>query len=271
MRLSLSIITNKESMMEALSKTSTHPLILIAAVSVSIASLAAAAHFTGLLPARSEAPPAPSAAATPAAVTPAVTAPAPVVVAATPAPQAVAAAVPAPAKKVVAKAAARPAPVQQARDEEWREDRDFRRVANSPREDSGIDIYPARQMASNNFPPAPPPAATNLCRDCGTVESVREIAAQGEGSGLGAIAGGVLGGLLGNQTGGGNGKKAMTVLGALGGAYAGHQVEKRVRTETQYEVTVRFDDGTTRSFTQTSTQWRNGDRVRLSNSQLAVL
>ncbi|HRE18605.1 MAG TPA: glycine zipper 2TM domain-containing protein [Rhodocyclaceae bacterium] len=249
--------------MNTLSKTGTHPLILIAAVSVSIASLAAAAHFTGLLPAKSEA--APVVAATPIAQP--VPAPAPVAIA--PAP--VTTTAPAPAKKVVVKSAPRPAPVQQARADDWRDDQNFRRVANAPREDSGIDVYPARPMAGNNLPPAPPPVAANICRDCGTVENIREIAAEGQGSGLGAIAGGVLGGLLGNQTGGGNGKKAMTVLGALGGAYAGHQVEKRVRTETQYEITVRFDDGTVRSVTQSSMQWRNGDRVRLSNGQLAAL
>lgn len=51
--------------------------------------------------------------------------------------------------------------------------------------------------------------------------------------------------------GGGNGKTAMTVLGAIGGGFACNEVKKRVRTETVYDITVRMDDGSTRSFRRT--------------------
>ena len=44
----------------------------------------------------------------------------------------------------------------------------------------------------------------------------------GVGTGLGAV----VGGLLGNQVGGGRGKTLATVAGAVGGGYAGHQIEK---------------------------------------------
>ena len=98
---------------------------------------------------------------------------------------------------------------------------------------------------------------------------VRELSNKGEGTGLGAIAGGVLGGLLGSQIGGGHGKTAMAVVGAAGGAFAGHEVEKRVRGETQYEVTVRFDDGRTHTYTEAQApQLRSGDRVRFANGHL---
>lgn len=43
----------------------------------------------------------------------------------------------------------------------------------------------------------------------------------------------------------------MTVLGAIGGGFACNEVEKRVRTETVYDITVRMDDGSTRSFRRT--------------------
>jgi len=86
------------------------------------------------------------------------------------------------------------------------------------------------------------------------------------------VAGGVLGAILGNQIGGGNGKKVMAVAGAAGGAFAGHEVEKRMRGETQYEVTVRFDDGRTRTYTETQpTQLQDGDRVRLENGHPVML
>ena len=60
--------------------------------------------------------------------------------------------------------------------------------------------------------------------------------------------GGVLGGVVGHQAGGGSGKTALTVLGAIGGGLAGHEVEKRVRSETVYDVHVRMEDGSTRTF-----------------------
>ena len=41
----------------------------------------------------------------------------------------------------------------------------------------------------------------------------------------------------------------MTVIGAVGGAMAGREVEKRQRSTTVYDTRVRMDDGSTRSFT----------------------
>ena len=129
-----------------------------------------------------------------------------------------------------------------------------------PANDNGIDIIPARPSAR---------AAAPACYDCGTIEAVREISTPAEGSGLGAIAGGVLGGLLGNQVGQGKGSQVAAVVGALGGAYAGHQAEKHFRAEKQLEVTVRLDDGSTRSALLSGpSRWRAGDRVRLSNGNL---
>ncbi len=124
-----------------------------------------------------------------------------------------------------------------------------------PVSDSGIYAERAR------------PAA--VCGTCGTIESVREVTQPGEGSWIGSVAGGVVGGLLGNQIGRGNGRALATVAGAVGGAFAGHEVEKHVRTDRQYEITVRFDDGSVRTFTDAQAPaWRSGDRVRLDNGQL---
>jgi outer membrane lipoprotein SlyB len=87
-----------------------------------------------------------------------------------------------------------------------------------------------------------------VCASCGTVESVTPVQQKGQGTGLGAVAGGVLGGVLGHQVGGGNGKTAMTVLGAVGGGFAGNEVEKRARSETLFDVRVRMEDGSVRAF-----------------------
>ena len=110
-----------------------------------------------------------------------------------------------------------------------------------------------------------------LCYDCGVIESVREIEKKGEGSGLGAVAGGVAGGLLGHETGGGRGKDVMTVLGAIGGAVAGHQIEKNVKKVNSYEIAIRFEDGTSRLITQDNPPaWRSGDKVRLVNGVITA-
>lgn len=107
-------------------------------------------------------------------------------------------------------------------------------------------------------------APVTKCSNCGVIESVREIAAKGEGSGLGAAGGAVVGGLLGHQVGGGSGKQIATVVGAVGGAVAGNEVEKRVKSTKSYDITVRLDDGSTRVVNELNApSWRSGDRVRV--------
>lgn len=94
------------------------------------------------------------------------------------------------------------------------------------------------------------PAVAAACATCGIVESVTPVQHKGEGTGLGAVAGGVVGGVVGHQMGGGTGKQAMTVLGAIGGGLAGHEIEKRARSMTAYQVKIRMADGSTRTVTQ---------------------
>lgn len=107
------------------------------------------------------------------------------------------------------------------------------------------------------------------CSNCGNVESVRTITQRAEGSGLGAAGGAVIGGLLGNQVGGGNGRTLATAAGAIGGAVVGNQVEGNMKATTSYEIRVRLDDGTLRTFRQNSQpQWRSGDRVRIVKGKL---
>ena len=93
-------------------------------------------------------------------------------------------------------------------------------------------------------------AAAPVCRSCGRVESVQAVQQAAPATGVGAVAGGVLGAVVGNQIGKGNGRTAATVLGAVGGGYAGHQIEKRTRTQTTYQVRVRMEDGSSRVFTR---------------------
>jgi len=107
------------------------------------------------------------------------------------------------------------------------------------------------------------------CGSCGNVESVRTITTRAHGSGVGAAGGAILGGLLGNQVGGGHGRQLATVAGAVGGAVVGNQVEGNMNASTSYEIRVRLDDGSLRTFHQQSTpRWRHGDRVRIVKGSL---
>lgn len=229
----------------------THPLILLAATAVTAASLTAIAALLGWLPGNRETPaeppplaasaPIPAAPAAPPQASPAIVPPTPAAAAPTEA---------RPPRRVAAQPArapaAAPAPATVAAPPE------------PPRNDSGIAVETR---------PSPPP-----CPECATIESIREVRSEGQGSGLGAVAGGVLGGLVGKQFGKGGGNKALTVAGALGGAYAGHEAEKNMRASTRYRVIVRFDDGGTQTLTlDAPPQWRGGDRVRVVDGRLLPL
>ncbi|MEP6791560.1 MAG: glycine zipper 2TM domain-containing protein [Ramlibacter sp.] len=102
-------------------------------------------------------------------------------------------------------------------------------------------------------------AQAPVCHSCGVVESVVAVQHQGQPRGIagtqvtpGMAIGGVVGGLLGNQIGHGNGRAATTVLGAAGGAYAGHAIEKNTTRYTTYQMRIRMNDGTVRTVEQRS-------------------
>ena len=111
-------------------------------------------------------------------------------------------------------------------------------------------------------------AVVAKCAECGVVESVRSVTRKGQATGVGAVAGGVVGAALGNQVGKGNGRTAMTVLGAVGGGVAGHEVEKRARSHTVHEVRVRMDDGSLRTIELAQPTAHAGERVLVQGSTL---
>jgi outer membrane lipoprotein SlyB len=113
-------------------------------------------------------------------------------------------------------------------------------------------------------------AAARTCAGCGTVKSVNVVEKAGEGTGLGAIGGAVVGGVLGNQIGDGSGRRIATVAGAAGGGYAGHQAEKHFKSTKTWNVQVRMEDGSSRTFPYASDPGLHaGDPVRVANGQLA--
>lgn len=133
-----------------------------------------------------------------------------------------------------------------------------------------VAMQPSSQQRSQSSPTRSETAAPASCASCGVVESVQAVKQQGQGTGVGAVAGGVVGGLLGNQMGKGSGKTAMTVLGAVGGGYAGHTIEKNARSTTSYQMRVRMEDGSLRSFTSANAV-AVGARVKVDNGQWRVI
>jgi len=115
---------------------------------------------------------------------------------------------------------------------------------------------------------APRPAA---CQSCGTVVAISEVRQEGHGTGIGAVGGAVAGGVIGNQFGHGTGRTAMTLLGAVGGGFAGNSVEKHLRTTTAYSVRVRMENGKYRYFTfHEPPPFQQGERVRVENGTLVA-
>src|SRR6266446_4438673 len=117
--------------------------------------------------------------------------------------------------------------------------------------------------------PPPPPRVAASCRECAVIEDVREVEVAGQASGAGAVGGAVVGGVIGHQVGGGRGKDVATVLGALGGGLAGNQIEKNAKKTKEYQIFVRYEDGTKGMFTQpTPPSWRIGDKVKVINGAI---
>lgn len=115
------------------------------------------------------------------------------------------------------------------------------------------------------------PAQPAYCSSCGTVVGISAVRQEGHGTGIGAVGGAVAGGLVGNQFGAGGGRTAMTVLGALGGGFAGNSVEKHIRSTTAYSVRVHMESGKTRYFTyHEAPPFQQGQRVRIENGTLVA-
>lgn len=224
-------------MTESTSKTS--PFVIAASIAVVVASIVAVGSMTGLIPGRTSTP-----------ETPAVTAPAPV---------AMAPAQPAGSMEKSTSNIADKTPAAQSEP-----------VAKPVRKHTAKTTTSKQsQSVATESEKMEKPAPMNICANCGTITAIRTIEQSGEGSGLGAIAGGVVGGLLGNQVGAGTGKDLATIAGAVGGGYAGHQIEKKVKTSKHYEISVRMDDNSHRTFTQeTEPAYNIGEKVRIVDGAL---
>jgi outer membrane lipoprotein SlyB len=123
-----------------------------------------------------------------------------------------------------------------------------KKVAKPTPKPAPAPSYAGISPAPSPYPAPAPVPVVSVCHVCGAVESVTPIerSTKPAGVGIGTVAGGVLGAVLGNQVGHGGGRTAATILGAVGGGFAGNAIEGHVRKETVYQVGVRMEDGSQR-------------------------
>ena len=116
--------------------------------------------------------------------------------------------------------------------------------------------------------PAPAPYVSverARCADCALVESIRtvEVASSGPAY-FGAVAGGIAGALFGDQIGKAHERHVTRLLGALGGAVVGHEIERSASRRTQYEATFRLPGGAQKVRRYDSPPpFRAGETIRL--------
>lgn len=105
------------------------------------------------------------------------------------------------------------------------------------------------------------------CYNCGVVKNIETYKGKRSGT-AGAVVGGVVGGALGNQVGKGDGKKAATVAGVVGGAIIGKKVAEN-NDKTEYDITVKMDNGETRVITQNKIgRIKVGTRVKIKDGKV---
>ena len=105
------------------------------------------------------------------------------------------------------------------------------------------------------------PYNVEVCRDVQVpVNSKKDFDANG------AIIGGIVGGVIGNQFGKGNGKEAMTGIGAMTGAIIGGQKEGKpdYRWERKCSFETRYKETQKEVYSHSVvTFWHDGERVQL--------
>jgi outer membrane lipoprotein SlyB len=107
----------------------------------------------------------------------------------------------------------------------------------------------------------------------GRILNTKPVVIEGNRSGAGQLPGAVVGGIAGSSMGDGKGQQIFTVLGAVGGAILGQQIEERATRVQGLELTIQLDSGRTLSIVQevdSVDAFREGQRVRvLTQGQLA--
>ena len=103
----------------------------------------------------------------------------------------------------------------------------------------------------------------------GVIEEISTVQLQGNHpTGVGAVVGGVAGLGIGSLIGGGSGRDVAMVLGAIGGAFAGNEIQKKYdQPQTGQQIIVRTATGVLVSVTQpVNTRLTKGQKVYIEGS-----
>lgn len=100
----------------------------------------------------------------------------------------------------------------------------------------------------------------------GQVINVRDVAIRGgRPTGIGSFLGAILGGVAGSKVGSGTGSAVAGVGGAVAGGMAGQHVEESGISQKSTELTVKFDNGETRTYqVEPGKGYRTGDMVTVT-------
>jgi len=89
-------------------------------------------------------------------------------------------------------------------------------------------------------------------------------------SGVGAAIGAAVGGLIASKIGDEEGKAMATIIGLLGGVWAGNAIEKQLKQKPGYRIVVRMQDNTQRTFEQ-EVSLPVGSQVRVQGGTLVLM
>ncbi|PAT38366.1 hypothetical protein CK623_05570 [Vandammella animalimorsus] len=139
-------------------------------------------------------------------------------------------------------------------------------------------LYPADPYrgGGGHVGTVPSRAPANML-EYGYVTDIQALQNTHRGStGAGILLGAVVGGLAANHVGGGSGRTAATIAGAVGGAVAGNAIEGRMNNGGAqgqvygYRITIRVDNGQYRVYDVSDPGGlRINDRVQVQNGQIA--
>jgi outer membrane lipoprotein SlyB len=144
-------------------------------------------------------------------------------------------------------------------------------------EQSAQPAQPAQPASAGATKAAPPKqqvaaASKPRCMDCGVISAINVVEVKGQGTGLGAVGGGAAGAVVGHEVVDGKHQTLATVAGAAVGAIAGHEIEKHARTKKRFDMSVRMEDGTTKTIsTETEPALKVGQRVRMTSAGVQPL
>jgi len=142
-------------------------------------------------------------------------------------------------------------------------------AASAPVTGAAPVAAPAPKPVAPKTTPAPAPVKA-VCANCGTVVAVKVLEVAGKESGAGVVIGGAVGGLIGNQVAQPKDKELATLAGAVGGAVAGHYIEKNMKKSKAYDVVVKLENGEERTLRHTADPALvAGDKVKIEG-ELAV-